>query len=94
MDVRCDVGVADEPVVRRTLGAVAQVVHKGEVCPDCLAFVWQVEQVPLTNSAVDPVCLMSVGISKALSLEYKGKMYYFCSEECRERFRSDPSAFV
>jgi Cu+-exporting ATPase len=26
--------------------------------------------------------------------EYEGDTYYFCSEKCKDRFESDPEAFV
>jgi len=43
---------------------------------------------------IDPSCGMTVdeGSSKArgFSSEYKGKTYYFCSRECKEKFDKDP----
>jgi P-type Cu+ transporter len=42
----------------------------------------------------DPVCGMTV--SDALSapkIEYKGKMYFFCSQGCGIRFKKDPNSF-
>jgi len=27
-------------------------------------------------------------------IEYKGKMYYFCSPGCREKFLQDPEKYV
>ncbi|MDQ6972913.1 MAG: YHS domain-containing protein [Mariprofundaceae bacterium] len=43
----------------------------------------------------DPVCLMSVtpGHAAAMS-EFGGRSYYFCSEECRDKFRAQPQAFL
>jgi YHS domain-containing protein len=36
----------------------------------------------------DPVCGMEVSdIKKAPSEEYKGKVYYFCSEHCKKTWR-------
>ena len=40
--------------------------------------------------AMDPQCGRSVPIRKAPSLKWEGKTYYFCSEECKARFRVDP----
>jgi uncharacterized protein len=48
----------------------------------------------LRRGATDPVCGMTVDRSKALSLEHGGRTYYFCSEECRGAFESDPEAYV
>jgi YHS domain-containing protein len=43
----------------------------------------------------DPVCGMDVGnVKKAPSEEYKGKVYYFCSEHCKKTFKKDPSSYV
>jgi uncharacterized protein len=46
------------------------------------------------RGATDPVCGMTVDRSKALSESSTGHTYYFCSEHCRERFRSDPARFT
>ena len=43
----------------------------------------------------DPVCLMAVTRTHAAAMmEYGGRSYYFCSEECRDRFRKHPHAFL
>jgi P-type Cu+ transporter len=45
--------------------------------------------------AKDPVCGMSVDPAKAASkLEHDGKIYYFCSKRCAERFAQDPEKFL
>ena len=37
--------------------------------------------------AIDPVCKMEVNEEEAEYVsEYKGKKYYFCTEECKEEF--------
>ena len=36
---------------------------------------------------IDPVCRMRVEETEALSAEFDGELYYFCSEGCRKRFR-------
>lgn len=35
---------------------------------------------------IDPVCRMEVPDDQAVSAEYDGQTYYFCSEGCREKF--------
>lgn len=35
---------------------------------------------------LDPICKMEVHESTALTSEFDGKLYYFCSEGCREKF--------
>ena len=43
----------------------------------------------------DPVCGMEVGnVKKAPSEEYKGKVYYFCSENCKKAFKKDPASYT
>ena len=42
----------------------------------------------------DPVCGMEIGdIKKASSEEYKGKVYYFCSDQCKKTFKKDPASY-
>ncbi len=47
------------------------------------------------DSAVDPVCGMTVTIRDAeaagLSFEYAGETYYFCARGCLLDFRDDPA---
>ena len=44
---------------------------------------------------IDPVCGMEVEpASAAGSFEYQGVTYYFCSSECLEDFREDPSSYI
>ena len=38
----------------------------------------------------DPICGMTVDEATALRAERDGKMFYFCSEHCREKFLSAP----
>ncbi|MBI5307072.1 MAG: YHS domain-containing protein [Planctomycetes bacterium] len=33
-------------------------------------------------------------IKKASSEEYKGKVYYFCSEHCKKTFKKDPASYA
>lgn len=42
----------------------------------------------------DPVCGMSVTTDSPHHFDYEGKRYYFCSEHCKERFGSNPPAFL
>ena len=47
------------------------------------------------ESAIDPVCGMSVDPEHAehLSIQ-KGQTYYFCSAGCKATFDKDPAKFV
>jgi len=43
---------------------------------------------------IDVVCGMEVDPTKApAETEYEGKLYYFCSEGCRDEFESDPEEY-
>jgi YHS domain-containing protein len=36
----------------------------------------------------DPVCGTYVAVNPGLSISAKGQTYYFCSKECRDRYRA------
>ncbi len=40
----------------------------------------------------DPVCGMTVDAATAIQAERDGKTFYFCSDHCRKKFLSAPSA--
>jgi YHS domain-containing protein len=45
--------------------------------------------------AKDPVCEMEVNEKEAaVTYEYKGKTYYFCAVECKEKFEKNPEKFL
>ena len=39
----------------------------------------------------DPICGMTVDEATALHAERDGKMFYFCSDHCRQKFLSAPT---
>jgi Cu+-exporting ATPase len=44
---------------------------------------------------IDPVCGMMVDPAKvAAKFEHEGKIYYFCSQRCGERFSAEPAKFL
>ena len=43
---------------------------------------------------VDPVCGMEVNEDTPYKSLYKGKVYYFCSRECKEAFDRDPEYYL
>lgn len=46
-----------------------------------------------TQSAIDPICGMTVNPEKAAGKsEHKGATYYFCSDYCKRKFDADPEA--
>src|SRR5215470_13338996 len=43
----------------------------------------------------DPVCGMTVDPTKAAAqLDHSGKIYYFCSKKCAQRFAANPDRFL
>lgn len=50
---------------------------------------------PQPETAVDPVCGMSVpAVESSLQLEHNGVTVYFCSPGCRAAFRKDPERYA
>ncbi len=44
---------------------------------------------------IDPVCGMELTPGQVeAQARYKGKAYFFCSEECRQTFTENPEEFV
>ena len=46
------------------------------------------------QTAVDPVCGMTVRPAEAKTAVHQGRAYYFCSPACRERFEASPASYV
>jgi YHS domain-containing protein len=47
------------------------------------------------GKAVDPVCGMSVDVGTAtFTYDHGGTTYYFCSQQCLDRFSKNPTAYV
>lgn len=43
----------------------------------------------------DPVCKIVIEKNKAkTSFDYKGRTYFFCSEECKEEFIKNPEKYM
>lgn len=53
----------------------------------------QARLVPPTQE-IDPVCGMTVDTVDAKSSVFDGRIYYFCSASCRDRFEVNPTAFA
>ncbi len=52
------------------------------------------EEEVASGVAVDPICKMDVDIATAnLMSDYKGKKYYFCSQNCKNTFDADPAQY-
>lgn len=42
----------------------------------------------------DPVCGITVDPKTALHTVHEGKQYYFCSENCRSKFKTQPEQSI
>ena len=47
-----------------------------------------------TERAKDPVCNINVRRNPELSVQYKGKTYYFCMKADMEAFKKDPEKYL
>jgi len=53
------------------------------------------DQYQQENKAIDPVCGMGLNRAHAAaSLEYQGKTYYFCVDDCRQKFLQEPERYL
>lgn len=50
---------------------------------------------PQPAGVKDPVCGMKIDPAKAKAkVEYKGKTYFFCSDECKGKFDKEPAKYA
>lgn len=55
----------------------------------------EVEQYQTENVVVDPVCGMRINKNTAASeAEYRGRKFYFCINECRDKFLKEPERWI
>jgi YHS domain-containing protein len=46
------------------------------------------------DQVVDPVCGMTVQTANAKTAVQDGHVYYFCSENCRQKFEAAPASYA
>ncbi len=84
-------------VVMMRFGCGAHVMghghHHGAKSSDDQANDSNVRLVP-PDRAVDPVCGMTVQTASAKSAVHNGLVYYFCSQDCRQKFESNPASYL
>jgi len=52
-------------------------------------------QIETKGSDIDLVCGMEVDAGKTnFKTKYKGREYFFCSENCLEHFKSNPEQYI
>lgn len=47
----------------------------------------------LPAKATDPVCGMTIDSAGAKSAVHAGRVYFFCSQDCRDKFERNPTAY-
>jgi YHS domain-containing protein len=74
---------------------IAWIEQKIGLAFDTLLRVEEVEPYQRENPVTDPVCGMQINKAWAAArMEYRGETYYFCVEECREKFARDPRRYA
>lgn len=53
-----------------------------------------VEEVLEETAMVDPVCGMEVTAESEWTAEYEGVTFYFCSQDCRDKFIEEPGKYL
>jgi len=49
----------------------------------------------MAETKTDPVCGMTIDPQEAAAeQDYRGRTYYFCSEECHRRFVAEPDEYA
>jgi YHS domain-containing protein len=46
------------------------------------------------DQVTDPVCSMTLQASAAKTAAYRGRIYYLCSQDCREKFEAAPESYA
>lgn len=61
--------------------------------PGCKAYFLQNPEIVTSGMTIDPVCGMTVAVSKAISTVHNNQRLHFCSESCREGYLKDPARY-
>ncbi len=48
----------------------------------------------MSNTTKDAVCGMDIKTDSKFSTKYEDKLYYFCSENCLDKFKAKPKSFI
>lgn len=64
------------------------------ICPNCAIYEWDVSSLHTARTTRDPVCKHMISSSDSLSELYQGRLFFFCSMGCRDRFHQNPHQFV
>jgi YHS domain-containing protein len=87
-------GFAEAQTLARVLNDLSSANADGSLCPDCVAYEWDITPSHIAATANDPVCHRSVMCSNAYTYNYDGEMFCFCSLGCRDEFRQSPQKYL
>jgi YHS domain-containing protein len=87
-------GFAETQAMTRTLEEFAAFNDDGSLCPDCVAYEWDITPSHVAATAHDLVCGRAVACSNSVSQNHDGELFFFCSVGCRDEFNKSPEKFV
>jgi len=87
-------GFAETVALNRMLGELSCVNPNGSVCPDCVAYEWNITPSHITPSASDPVCGANVPAADAITHCHENELFFFCSVNCRDKFQKSPADYL
>ena len=87
-------GFAEHLDMARMLSRMSSVNEDGSLCPDCVAYSWNITPLHMATSVPDPVCGKKVSCGEALSRHHDGRLFFFCSMGCRDSFIKSPERYL
>jgi membrane fusion protein, copper/silver efflux system len=88
----------DQILIREGISEGEQIVVSGTFLIDSESRMKAVTANVNEDLVIDPLCGMSVDMNKAKALrrtaEYAGRTYYFCSDDCRQKFARNPELYL
>ena len=87
-------GFAEHLALAQRLREFASLNPDGSLCPDCMAYEWDVMPRPLGHSGRDPVCGRTVSGVTSLWHHHDGELFGFCGIRCRDAFIQAPHDYL
>ncbi|MEA4907026.1 MAG: XdhC family protein, partial [Anaerolineaceae bacterium] len=93
-----DIGASDPQEIALSIMAEIVQVRRLGYAPQFHFDIWKEEQAPAEpapETALDPVCEMTVEVSSArYTASHRGQTYYFCSAHCQHAFEKQPEQYL
>lgn len=87
-------GFAETKALSQALKNFSVTNEDGSLCCNCVAYQWDITPYQVTPNSQDLVCGRKVTCDDAVTTNYNGELFCFCSVGCRDRFRSAPEEFL